>query len=92
MTDDGFSLVLILAEELLRAGECNLVDILVHLLCCHSYSVILNSEGLFVLVDNDTHTHIAQITFGFAYGSKCLEFLSGIHSIADKLTQKNLVV
>ena len=51
MTDNRLGFVLILVDKLLCAGERNLVDKLIHLFGGHTNTVILNGEGLFLLVN-----------------------------------------
>ena len=52
MTDDLIfvCLILILIQEILRTGKCDLVDILVYLFLGHTKSVIGKGNGLLVWV------------------------------------------
>ena len=83
MTDDGFCAVFVLINELFGAGEGDLVDEAVHFVSCHAYSVVGNGECLFLLVDGDTHTGVAQVALDFTDGRQSLQFLRCINGITD---------
>ena len=92
VTDDSLGFVLILIDELFGAGECDLVDVLIHFLGSHAYAMIADGEGLLILINTYTHAHVAEFAFERAGGGESLEFLRGIHSVADHLTQEDLVI
>ena len=92
MSDDGFRFVLVLVDELLRSGEGYLVDVLVHLLGGHTDTAVADGECLFLLVDDDLHAQVSEVALHFPYGGECLEFLRGVHRIADELAQEDFVI
>ena len=92
MTDNGFRFVLILREELLGAGESDLVDVFIDLLSGHAYSVIRDRQGLLILIYGHAYTQIAQIAFHFADRRQRLQFLRRIYGIGNQLTQKDLMI
>ena len=53
MADDASDLVLVLLEEFTGGGECDLVDVPVHLLRCHADTVIDDFQCLIVLIQFD---------------------------------------
>ncbi len=61
MSDDAAQLVLILLKELPCTRECNLVDIFVNLLLCHSDSVIDNLQCLCILVKLNAHGQFPKL-------------------------------
>ena len=92
MTDDGLCLVLILVQELLCAGESNLVDEFVHLFGCHADTVVGNGERLFLFINSNAHTKVAQVALHFTYGRERFQFRRCINGIGNQFTEKNLVV
>ena len=59
MTDDGFRAVFVFVDELLSAGECDLVDVFVHLLGGHADTVIRHGERLLLLINRHAHAKVA---------------------------------
>ena len=53
MADDASDLVLVLLEEFTGGGECDLVDVPVHLLRCHADTVIDDFQCLIILIQFD---------------------------------------
>ena len=92
MPDDSFGFVLVLVDKLLGAGESNLVDVLIDLLGAHAYAMIADSEGFLILINTYAYADVAEFALERTGGGESLEFLRGIHSIADQLTKENLVV
>ena len=92
MTDDSLSLVLVLIQKLLCTRKRDLVNVLIHLLCGHSYSVITHRKRLFIFINNDAYACITQVAFHFAYRRQRLQFRCRIYGITDQLTKKYLVV
>ena len=92
MADDGFCLVFVLVEELLCAGERDLVDELIHLFGRHSDTVVGDGKCLFLFINRNAYARITQVTLDFAYGRKGLEFGRCINCVGNQLTKKNLVV
>ena len=92
MTDDSLGFVFVLVDKLLSTGESNLVDVLINLLGRHTYTMVADSKGFLILINTYTHAYVAQLAFERTGGGESLEFLRGVHSVADKLTKENLVV
>ena len=91
MADDS-RLILVFLEELARAGECYLVDILIDLLLCHTDTAVDNLKGTGLGVSLDVDCQIAEIALELAGRSQSLEFLGGIHRIGDQLANENVAV
>ena len=92
MADDSCSIVFVFIYELLSSGESNLIDILIHLLGCHTNTTVGNGKRTLLLINRDAHFQVAQFVFKFTYGSQRLQFLRGIYCVAHKFTKENLVV
>ena len=92
VADNGGGVVLVLLNELLGTGEGNLVDVAVHLFGCHADAVVGDSECLFLLVDEDAYTKVAEFAFGIAHRGEGLELLRGIDGVADEFAQEYLMV
>lgn len=92
MADDGSGIVLVLIQKFLGAGEGNLVDVFIDVLGGHSYAMIGNSESAFFLINSDTDIELPQLSLKFSEGRESAYLLSGINSIADKLTQEDLMI
>ena len=90
VADDGSRVVLILLNELLGAGESDLVDILVDFFGCHTDTTVGNGDCLVVELNPDGQ--VAHLTFELADGSQCLQLLRRIDGIGNQLTKENLVV
>jgi hypothetical protein len=54
--------------------------------------MVADSEGFLILINTYTHAYVAQLALKRTGGGQSLEFLRGVHSVADKLTKENLVV
>ena len=92
MPDDGLGFVLVLVDKLLGAGESNLVDVLIDLLGRHAYTMVADGECLLILINSYAYADVAKLAFEHTGGGQSLEFLRGVHSVADQLTKKNLVI
>ena len=95
MTDNlvliGF--VLVLLHEILDAGECNLVNVLVNLILGHAKSVVCDLDGLVIWV----HGHldfVLQIlrSFILSHEFQLLKLGNGIAAVADQLPVENVMV
>ena len=83
----------VLLNKLFRAGESDLIDVLVHFFGGHADAVIRNGQRLFLLIyfyayAQVVHRHIA----GVRLTADHFEFLCRINGIGNQLTQKDLVV
>ena len=92
MTDDVGTVLLVLLEELSGSRECNLVDVLVQLLSCHTNTIVTNSECASIWIDLDIDLEILNITLEVTSACNCLELLRSIYCIADELTEEDLMV
>ena len=92
MADDGFGLVLVLVEELLGAGESDLVDELIHLFGRHADAMVGDGEGFLGFVDDDADTQVAEVTLGFADRGERLQFGRCIDGVRDQFAQEDLMV
>ncbi len=92
VSDDGGGVVLVFVEELLRAGEGNLVDVFVHFLGSHTYTTVGDGERLLLFIYGDIHFGVAQVALEITDGRKRLEFLRCVNCIGNQLTKKDLVV
>ena len=92
VTDNGFCFVFVFIHKLFCTRESDLVDILIHLLGCHTDTVVLYGKGLFLFINKYAHACVTQLAFGFAYGGEGFQFLGSIYRITNQLTEKNLVV
>ena len=88
----GLALRLELGDELLRAREGDLVDVLVDLFGVHADAAVVHGEGLFLFVDFHLDGEVAQLPLELARGSQGFQFLRGVHGVADDFTQENLLV
>ena len=74
MSDDvgsfGLALGLELGDELLRAREGDLVDVLVDLFGVHTDASVADGEGLFLLVDFHLDGEVAQLALELARGGR----------------------
>ena len=96
MSDDiggfGLALGLELGDELLGTREGDLVDVLVDLFSVHADAAVAHGEGLFLLVDFHLDGEVAELALELARGGQCLQFLRGVHGVADDFAQENLLV
>ena len=92
MSDYAVQLVFVLFQELPGRRECNLVDVLVHLLGSHSYATVRNGEGVLLVVGLDVDGGIAEFSLEFTFAGDGLEFLGCIYSVGNQFPEKNLMV
>ena len=92
MSDDGVGVVLVFVEEIVHAGECYLVDVLVYLLLGHAYTSVADGECAFVGIETHVHGEVAQFALEVATLCKGLELLCGIHGVRHHFTEENLMV
>ena len=90
VADDG--LILILLHELLGTRECDLVDVLVHLLGRHAHAAVRHGQRLLLLVRGHMDGQVAQIALHFADRRKGLQLLGGIHGVRDQLAQEDFML
>ena len=92
MADYAAELVLVLLEELPCRRECDLVDVLVDLLLCHTYTVIDDLEGLCRFIKLHTHRELSKLCIVFARCGQSLHLLSRIDGIRHELAKEDLMV
>ncbi len=74
---------LVFGQEVFRTGKGDLVDVFVHLLGCHAYTAVDDTDGLVLLVDLYLDGQVAQLTVGLAETYQTLELLRGVHGVGD---------
>ena len=92
MTDDGIGILLILVEEVCYTRECNLVDIFIDFLLCHTDTTVADSEGTSLLVERNANGSVTYLTLEVALGSKSLQLLCSIHSVGNHLTEEDVMI
>ena len=93
MTDDVSGVVaFVFGEEVLRAGEGDLVDIAIDLLGGHTDTAVDYMDGFVVFVDLHVDGEIAEFAVGLAQTDKRFEFLCGIYCVGNQFSKENLVV
>ena len=92
MADDGVGVVLVLVEEVVGARECNLVDVLVDFLFCHTEATVADGERALVLVETDVDGQVAQLALEVAFRGIGFELLRGVDGVRDELAQEDFVV
>ena len=90
MSDYG--LILILGHELLGTRECDLVDILVHLVGRHAYAAVGYRQRPLVGIHAYADRQIAHVALGLALGRERFELLRRIDGVRYQLSQEDLVV
>ena len=85
-------LVFIFLKEFAGAGEGYLVDVAVHLVGCHTDTVVGDLEGLFLLVQFDRYFQLAGLAGECACRCEGFELLVGIDCIGHQLAQEYFVV
>ena len=95
MSDDLLiiCLVLVFLQEISCSGKCDLVNVLFHLICCHSQSIITDGNG-FVFRTN-LNFDLAFVIFRqicLSDQGKFLPFCNCIAAVADNLSQENVMV
>ena len=86
-------LVLVLLQEIRSAGEGNLVDVLLYLVCGHSKTRINEFQRLFLGIHHHPN-HVLEI-LGIGVLSDEIQLFqlgNGIAAVGDKLPEENVVV
>ena len=68
MTDDRSGVVLVFLNELLGAGESDLVDVLIDLLGCHTDTPVRDRDRF--VIELNLYGQITEFAFKLAYGRK----------------------
>ena len=96
MSDDvsgfGLALGLELGDELLRAREGDLVDVLVDLFGVHADAAVAYGEGLFLLIHLHLDGEVAQFALELARGGEGFQLLRGVHGVADDFAQEDFLI
>ena len=93
MADDvGGVGALVFGQEILGAGECDLVDVFFHLLGRHPDAVVDHADGLVLLVDLYLDGQFAQLAVGLAETDQPLDLLRGVHGVRNKFAKEYLIV
>ena len=88
MTYDGPGLrcfIFVLIYKFGSTAESNLRNIFFNFIGSHTNTFIADWNGFGLLVYRNFNGGITQVTFYLAKGTQCLQFLSGINSVADQL-------
>ena len=92
MTDDGSCVLLIFLQEIIGAGEGDLVDVAVNLFSGHADASVTDGQCARFFVDADAHGQVAQFTFKLTFHGERFQFLGGIHCVADDFAKEDFVV
>ena len=92
VADYGVGVVLVFVEEVVYAGECNLVDVFVDFLFGHAYAVVAYCQSLVLFVKRYAHGQVAKLSLELAFLCQCLHLLRCVNGVAYHFTQENLVV
>ena len=92
MSNDSRSIVFVLVEEFLGTRKGDLVDILVNLIGSHAYTIVAHSQRLGVLIDFDCNLEVIGLAIESIVVGQCFQFLYGIDSIGNQLSQENLMI
>ena len=93
MADDvGGILSFVFGEDVLGAGESDLVDVFVHFFGAHADTVVDNADSFIILVDLDFDGQVAEFAVGFAQRGQRLDLLRGIYRIGNQFSKENFVV
>ena len=95
MSDDllFIGLVLVLGQESFRAGKGNLINILIHLVLCHTQTVIDELDGFLLRIDNDVHPVLCTFRLvKLTHDRQLLKLCDGVTSIADHLSHEDIMV
>ena len=96
MTDNSriaLALFLIFGEEFLCSGEGNLGDVALYLIFGHADAVIRDNQLLFFRVDGHNDLRLIALLFGSLTDSaQALEFLDGIASVGNNLSEEDVLV
>ena len=92
MADNGCGIVLILLQELVRAGEGDLVDVLIDFFGGHANATVANRERAGFLVEADAHRLVAHLALELALHGKCLELARSVDGVAHQLAEKDFMV
>ena len=90
VADDGGRVVLVFLDELLGAGEGDLVDVAIDLVGRHAHAAVGDDELAFLRADADRE--VAQLALELADGGQRLELLRGVDGVRDQLAEEDLVV
>ena len=90
MTDDRGGVVLVFLDELLRAREGDLVDILVNLLGRHTDTTIRDRDRTVVELHADCQ--VAHLALELANRGQCFQLLGRVDSVRHQLTQEDLMI
>ena len=92
MSDNLWSIVLVLVQEIIGTGKSNLVDILFYFIGGHTNTIVAHSYSLGILIYANSYLQLTQFTMKLTLTSQSLQFLCCIYGIAYNFTQKNLVI
>ena len=81
MSDDSLSIIFVFFQKITCTRKCNLVDVTIYLIGCHTNSTVTYGECFFLFVNTDSNSQIAQFAFVFAHSSQRFQLLSGVNSI-----------
>ena len=85
--------IFIFLKELCRTGKSNLCDILFHLVCSHTETVIDELHRLLFRVDNNFNLRLVSLReLILAHHVQLLELRDRIASVRDHLTDKDVVI
>ena len=95
VTDDlvGIALILILLDEIGGAGESDLVDVLLHLICSHTQTVIHEGERLLIGIDN--HIDLRLVPFRKSVLSHHIQLFqlgNCVAAVGDQLSVEDVVI
>ena len=69
MANDSVGIIFVLVQEVVCTRKCNLVDVLLNLVGCHTYTTISNGNGLGILVNADGNLQVTQFAFELSFAA-----------------------
>ena len=92
VSDDGIGIVFIFIQEVIGAGERDLVDVLVYFFFCHTQSPVAHRDGTVVLVHFDTDFQFARFALEVSFVGQCFQFLRGVYGVRHDFTDKDFMI
>ena len=86
-------LILVFPDEVGSSGKCHLIDIGIHLVIIHSYSVILKGYSPFIRIHRDVYpVGLISLRRILSYERKLFKLCHRIAAVGDHLPEKDIMI